>query len=229
MLTGEDQVPGDDAALDDKDAGDAGRRLSPAEWAQIKDLWELGTAEASEICAQFKIKPDTLAKRIKRAGIRRGSRAHEVAKANTAATVKAAEKTADQITAERKARIEKTKAEHIQWTEILARQAMALIAKAKQDDRPFSTEDKNLKALERAMKIITTARDERFTLLDAHDEVDDKELPQLVIRDLTDAEIKARRDAQESEDAEIIDETDEAAIAALGEEDDAVIEDDDDD
>ncbi|UIN38423.1 hypothetical protein [Methylobacterium oryzae] len=227
MLTGEDQVPGDDAALDDEDAGDAGRRLTPAEWAQIKDLWELGTADASEICARFKIKPDTLAKRIKRAGIRRGSRAHEVAKANTSATVKAAEKTAEELTAERKQKIEKTKSEHLQWTEILARQAMALIAKAKQEDRPFSTEDKNLKALERAMKIVVAARNERFTLLDAHDEVDDRELPQLVIRDLTEAEIKARRDAQEADDAEILDETDEAAIAALGEEE--VIEDGDDD
>lgn len=226
MLTGEDQVPVDDAALDDEDAGDAGRRLTPAEWAQIKDLWELGTADATEICARFKIKPDTLAKRIKRAGIRRGSRAHEVAKANTNATVKAAEKTAEELTAERKQKIEKTKSEHLQWTEILARQAMALIAKAKQEDRPFSTEDKNLKALERAMKIVVAARDERFTLLDAHDEVDDRELPQLVIRDLTEAEIKARRDAQEADDAEILDETDDAAIAALGEEE--VIEDDDD-
>lgn len=226
MLTGEDQVPESDAALDDEDAGDAGRRLTPAEWAQIKDLWELGTADATEICARFKIKPDTLAKRIKRAGIRRGSRAHEVAKANTAATVKATEKTAEELTAERKVKIEKTKSEHLQWTEILARQAMALIAKAKQEDRPFSTEDKNLKALERAMKIVVAARDERFTLLDAHDEVDDRELPQLVIRDLTEAEIKARRDAQEADDAEILDETDDAAIAALGEEE--VIEDDDD-
>lgn len=227
MLTGEDQVTESDAALNDEDAGDAGRRLTPAEWAQIKDLWELGTAGATEICTRFKIKPDTLAKRIKRAGIRRGSRAHEVAKANTAATVKAAEKTAEELTAERKQKIEKTKSEHLQWTEILARQAMALIAKAKQEDRPFSSEDKNLKALERAMKIVATARDERFTLLDAHDEVDDRELPQLVIRDLTAAEIKARRDAQESDDAEILDETDDAAIAALGEE--MVIEDGDDD
>lgn len=227
MLTGEDQVPESNAALDEEDAGDAGRRLTPAEWAQIKDLWELGTADATEICARFKIKPDTLAKRIKRAGIRRGSRAHEVAKANTAATVKAAEKTAEELTAERKVKIEKTKSEHLQWTEILARQAMALIAKAKQEDRPFSSEDKNLKALERAMKIVATARDERFTLLDAHDEVDDRELPQLVIRDLTAAEIKARRDAQESDDAEILDETDDAAIAALGEE--MVIEDGHDD
>ncbi|MBP2498261.1 peptidyl-tRNA hydrolase [Methylobacterium sp. PvP062] len=227
MLTGEDQVPGDDAALENEDASDAGRRLTPAEWAQIKDLWELGTADASEICARFKIKPDTLAKRIKRAGIRRGSRAHEVAKANTAATVKAAEKTAEELTAERKQKIEKARSEHLNWTTILAQQAMALVAKAKQEDRPFSTEDKNLKALERAMKIVVAARDERFTLLDAHDEVDDRELPQLVIRDLTDAEIKARRDAQEADDAEILDETDEAAIAALGEEE--VIEDGDDD
>jgi hypothetical protein len=228
VLTGEDQVPEHDAALDDEDAGDAGRRLTPAEWAQIKDIWELGTDDAKGICTRFGIKPSTLQKRIQRAGLRRGSRAHEVAKVATEATKKAVEKTAEEITAERRAKIEKTKTEHLQWTEILAKQAMALIAKAKAEDRPFSTEDKNLKALERAMKIVVAARDERYTLLDAHDEVDDKELPQLVIRDLTDAEIKAKRDAQEADDAEIIDENDDQAIAALAEEDEAVIEDGDD-
>lgn len=227
MLTSEDQVPEQDAA--GEDAGDAGRRLTPAEWAQIKDLWELGTADAAQICSQFNIKPDTLAKRIKRAGIRRGSRAHEVAKATTAGAVKAAEKSAEQLTAERREKIDKIRAESGQWQDILARQAMALIAKAKQEDRPFSTEEKNLKALEKAQKIVINARIERFSLLDAHEEVDDRELPQLVIRDLTDAEIKSKRDAQEADDAEIIDEDDENAINALAEEDDeAVIEDDED-
>ncbi|MCP1540071.1 hypothetical protein [Methylorubrum extorquens] len=230
MLTEVTKDPEDDAALGDEDAAGSARRLTPAEWAQIVDIWELGTASAAEICSRFSIKPETLMKRIKRAGIRRGSRAHEVKAASTEAAKKAVERSAEELTRERKEKIDKAKGEHLLWTETIARQAMALIANAKKEDRPFATEEKNIKTLERTMKILIAARDERFTLLDAHGEVDDKELPALTIRDLTDAEVKARRDAQEQDDAEILDESDDAAIAALAGEDDdeAVIEDDDD-
>lgn len=230
-----------DEELEEKIEAEGGKRLTPAQWAEIKELWELGTADVPEICERFGMKPETLRKRVLRAGLKKGSRAHEVAAA-TRAGVKAAAsaaagapvaatKTAEELSAERRARIESIREEHLRYNGDLAKLAMSCIAGAVRAGRPPATEDGNLKAIERTVKTLAKIREERWELLDAHGIVNEDELPELSIKNLTDEHIRVLRAKQASESGELIEDEDPTAISlppAEPEDDDVVVESGDD-
>ncbi|AMB48275.1 hypothetical protein [Methylobacterium sp. AMS5] len=227
-MTNETEAPELDEGLEKDIEASGEKRLTPAEWAQIKELWELGTAEVNEICSRYGVKPASLRKRFLRYGVKKGSRAHELATATaaaakttaTAAAPVPAAKTAEQLSAERKHLIEKVRKEHTGYANNLVRAAMGRLADAQRHGRAFSTEDGNLKTIERAMKIVRMGRLEIFDLLNAHDEVDENELPELSIRNLTDEQIKALREKQEEDDGDLVEDEDAAIVV---DEDEAIV------
>lgn len=169
------------------------RKLTEAEWVEIVELWELGEVKLEDLSERFGISAPAISKGLKKRGAVKGSKAAAKAAAVAAAVVASEIEEAVDTAAERRKRVEETKKQHYEWTTMLAKMAMATIAEAKRAGKPLSAVAGDLKALQSATNIVARARDERYTILDMHNEVDEKGLPDLVIRDLTDDEIEDLR------------------------------------
>ncbi|CAO3459740.1 hypothetical protein [Azospirillum argentinense] len=197
------------------------KRLSESEWAAASELYELGDTTLEELSAKFGVSTVALSKGLRRRGVKKGAKAGEVAKAVAAATAAAA--TAAKVeevldaAAQRKRRIDETKKDHYTWSTMIGRLTMAELARAQAAKEPFSSVAANIKALRHAHATITQVREERYSILDAAGEVDEKELPELPIRELTDLEIEELRSRDPEDDL--------PALPLAGEEEDVVSED----
>lgn len=165
------------------------KRLTEAEWAQIVEAYELGLKGVVELASEYGCTRQNLSTRFTNNGIKRASRAHELQDAvkqaavnNAAASAARAETFADK----RKAWIEETRQQGYQ----LIKQASGLAAKAVIDQArssgPMAAIDDELKAIRRFQTIIIEGVNARLTsILRADESVDENELPQLPIIDLT--------------------------------------------
>lgn len=132
---------------------------------------------------------------FKKHGIVKGSRAaarkEEVKEAVAAAGIDEATVLAN--------RIRETKEDHYKMSSALAKLVWAEVLTAKKDEKPFSAIKDNLKALDNAMNVLMKARMERFAILglDKDDYVDEDGLPELVISELTAAQIEELRNRDE--------------------------------
>lgn len=212
-----------------------GRRLTPAEWAEACELWNMAeVATFAELAARYGISATGLSKGLKKRGATHGSKkkaleeaaakaALEATRAATAKTTAAAIVEEATFASLRKGRIEETKTQHYDWITMIGKLTMAELVKAQRAGEAFANVGGNLKALRNAAAIITMVRDERYTLLEAYDEVDEKSLPELVIRDLTENELETLRARNDDDDGLVI-ETDVELPAGL---EDVVLEGDD--
>lgn len=126
-------------------------------------------------------------------------------------------------------RIRETKDADYRYTEFLQRQSIKLLMDAQREGRPLATTLDDLKSLKTAMEVVRGGTDNKWRILglDKENEDTDKELPELPIREMTDAEIIAERDKQLLDDADL--EAVEEALVEDGEDDDPEDEDEDDD
>lgn len=167
------------------------KKLSPREWAQATALYRAGEATLEELGKKFNRHPQSFAQYFSRRGIKKGDQAHKHAKKVEEAVEKQAIKDAALIAA----RIRETKEEHYKMASGLAKLTWAEVLKAKQDGVPVSTALVNLKALDTAMSVLKKAREERYSVLglDRPDAVDENDVPELVISELTADQIEALR------------------------------------
>ena len=181
---------------EEKDAGEnKGKRITEAEWTAIVEAYELGLKGVVELANEYGCTRQNLSIRFKNAGVVKGSRAHEVKDAvkqvalnNAAAAAARAETFAEK----RMAWIEETRQQGYQ----LIKQASGLAAKAVIDatraGSSMASIDDDLKAIRRFQSIIIDGVEARLdTILRADESVDENELPQLVLSDLTAEEIIA--------------------------------------
>jgi hypothetical protein len=180
-----------------------GRTLTPAEWAEAVTLWELGTMKLRELAAKFRISEAGMSKGLTKRGATKGSRAKEVAATVAKTVLKAAEDEALTAAEERQRKINETKAQHYEWSKMLGQQIMARLAAAQKDGRAFETEIVNIKTLRIAVAGLGQIRQERYAILDADRQIDEDELPTLVIQDLSEAEIERLRSADEDIDGSL--------------------------
>lgn len=166
-------------------------KLSAREWAQATALWESGEVTLSDLATKFDRHEQSFIAYFKLRGIKKGSnRAKTMAKVE-AAVEKQALSDAEIIAG----RIRETKEEHYKMASGLAKLTWGEILKAKQDGVPVGTAINNLKALDTAMAVLKKAREERYAVLglDRPDAIDENDVPELVISELTADQIEALR------------------------------------
>lgn len=171
-----------------------GKTLSPAEWAEIVEIVELGSFKSyEEIARKYGITAAGISKGLHKRGVTKGSRAHEVAARVRSTVLKEAEESTLSALELRRMRIEETRRQNYDWQKMISAQIMGRLVSAQKEGRPFGSEAANIKALRWASAALATARQERFAVLDAENEIDTNELPELRIRDLSEEEIAVLR------------------------------------
>jgi len=176
------------------------KRLPARTWAVIDALWEAGDATYNDLVAKFGVSRQGLRTHFKSKGIIQGSKKEHIAKVVSEDLTKAVSEEATILAA----RIKETKEEHYKMASGLAKLTWAEILKAKQDGVPVSTAINNLKALDTAMTVLKKAREERYSVLGLDkDAVDENEVPELVISELTADQIETLRKRSFSEIEEI--------------------------
>ncbi|NKL08281.1 HTH - DNA binding domain protein [Rhizobium phage V1VFA-S] len=177
-----------------KDAAAAGaKRMSDADFAEAKELYELGKAGLSELADQFGVSRQALSQRLKSAGAVKGSRAHEVAaaakKAVTGAAGSSAAATAERFADKRGEWIEETRITGFRQLKLARQLAQKVVQDALSAGRSIATTDDELKAVMRLNKILCDNIESTLNLLEADKHVDQNDLPSLNIEDLTNEDI----------------------------------------
>lgn len=185
MMTDEVETSADD---------NKNKRMTDAEFASATEKYELGTMGISDLADEYGISRQALSKRFKNAGVIRSSRKDEIAKATAKSEKDAAAKaaaTAERFTDIRSEKIEETR---IQGFSAL-KQARMLTQKILIDEMKKPTGgnpefiDGSLRAMGRYNKILVDNLDATLKLLKSDEHVDEEDLPQLIVEDLTDQEI----------------------------------------
>lgn len=198
----------------------SGQRISAALFEEMRTHYELGTKNATDLSREYGVNGAALKKRFYRAGVKYASRAKEIGKVAETAAKRSVANSAETFMADRKAKIEETKTQHYNWGEVLAKLTFGCIVEAKKAGRPVATEMGNIKALRIAANTLDTILKQRWTILNVDAEVDETQLPELIIRDFTEADLKAIRKKQEDDEDEDEFEVDEPDISDLVQEDD---------
>lgn len=177
---------------EDKDGSGGKRRITDADFAAMKELYELGKLGVTELSDEFGVSRQAISKRFKDAGIVRGSRAHELA-----ATAGAAVKAVTERFAESKAQwIEETRIEAVKTlkqTRLIGQRmvvdAMKGAAAAGATAGSLAGIDDDMRALGRYNKLIIDNYNAALGILKADEHVDDEDLPNLTVDDLTNEDV----------------------------------------
>ena len=181
------------AEADEDKASGKGARMSDADFAEARELYELGKATLTELTDTYGISRQAMSKRFKDAGVVRNSRVHEVAEA-AAAAAKAATAASVSASIERFADkqsdwIEETRVTGYNSLKQATMIARKIVMDAIKAGRSISTVEDDLKSVERFSKILVTNIGASLKLLRADEHVNEDDLPSLTIEDLTDEEI----------------------------------------
>lgn len=168
----------------------------PSDWAKAEALWELGEVTRDEIAKKLGVTPTSVSMHMKKAGVKRGSKADEHRKRISEDITNAVANAASADANLHAQRIKETKDTHYKMSAAIASMAFGEILNAKNAGTPISVAQSNLKALDTAMTVMAKARIERWAVLglDRPDAVDVNELPALVIEELTAEQIEELRE-----------------------------------
>ncbi|MFW6855375.1 hypothetical protein ACODYM_29210 [Burkholderia gladioli] len=204
------------------------KRLTPRQWAEAEALWAAGDITLRGLIEKYGLQKSAFVRHFQKIGLKKGEKADEIRDAAQDAIKKAAEEEAALL----RQRILETKEEHYKMAAGIAKLTWAEIVRAKSEGIAFGAVQGNIKALELAMNALKKAREERYACLglDKDDYVDEDELPELVIAELTDEQIAAlrERDRLMEQELGLDDDDDEAGDAQRAAGDNGVVESDDD-
>lgn len=213
----DDELTAEEAAADPA-APVARRRLTEAEWAEFETLYELGETPTPELLKKFGISTSALTNRIARVKartgrvIKKGSKAHLVKAKVTAAVTTAAASVAaastESFETKRKGKIERSKILLDMQTDLLQRATIKIQKEIADGGKNPGDFDADFKALQRLSMVIGRTKELRWGILDIAADVDEKSLPTLEIKDLSDADIlalQAKDPEEEDEDEDIPD------------------------
>lgn len=194
------------------------KRMTPKQWAEADALWASGEVTLAQLRKRFGKSNKSFTDRFEKLGIKKG----EGAKAHAEKVKEEVTKASVEDATIMAARIKETKEEHYKMASGLAKLTWAEILRTKQDGVPIGTALTNLKALDSAMTVLKKAREERYAVLglDRADAVDENEVPELVISELTAEQITALQERSFSE----LDELDTMQVidATTGEEEEII-------
>lgn len=170
-----------------------GKTLTPAQLAEAKALWESGEVTLDDLAARFSVRRETMSRRLKQMGAKKGAKAQE----NAERVEKEVQEQLVDSAGVLASRIRETKESHYKWSEYLAKAAMGELAKAQKEGRQIATTLPNLKAIEKALQVVEKARSERYAILGLDKDDDDEgDLPDLVIKEMTAEDIEELRVVQ---------------------------------
>jgi predicted DNA-binding protein YlxM (UPF0122 family) len=164
----------------------SGRRLLARDWLEIVQMARSGVP-VNNIAKSFKVAVSTVYVGLKKRRVTIG-----------AYTTPAAEFEESQERKELLKRVRETKENDYKYTEFIQRRSIKLLMDAEKDGRAPGTAIDDLKALKAAMDVVRAGTDNKWRILGLDkDNADvDKELTELPIREMTEAEIVAERDKQ---------------------------------
>lgn len=178
--------------------------MKPKEWAEAETLWESGNITLKELAERFGMVEETFSRHFARIGIKKGSKA---ALASEKVREEVSKSMLDDATVLSN-RIRETKEEHYKLSSLMVKLASNEILQAKRDGMPYETKINNIKALDLAMNVIKKGREERWAVLglDDPDNVNENDLPELFISEMTAAQIEEMQKRQEQATQEFLDE-----------------------
>lgn len=153
--------------------------LSDADYKKIVDLYERGESTLVDLALKYGISRQALHKRFRNDGVVRGSKA----------AVVEAEREVERFIERRSAWIEETRLEGFKALKQVQMIARKIVLDKVKATLPVGEADVDLRAIGRLNKILCDNITTSLNILDAHNHVDDKSLPMLVIEDLTDEEV----------------------------------------
>lgn len=193
-------------------------QMKPKEWAEAEALWESGNITLAELSKRFGRAEETFSRHFASLGIKKGSK-----QAQSAEMVK--EEVAKNIADDAKVlstRIRESKEEHYKMTTVITKLVMNEVLSAQKSGMPLEAKSNNIKALKDAMSVVKMAREERWAILgmDDPDSINEDDLPELVISEMTAKQIEDMHLAQEKASQDFIDEMEGVLGSSSDDEDD---------
>lgn len=164
-------------------------KLSDADFAAARELYELGEASIVDLSEKYAITRQALSKRLRDVKSVKGSRSHEVAAATKKSVIAAAAAPIERFTDKQSDWIEETRITGYQSLKQANMIGRKLVLDAMKSGAKLETIDSDLRALGRFNKVLVDNIAATLRLLKADDHMDEEDLPTLTIEDLTDDEI----------------------------------------
>lgn len=173
------------------------RRLTVSQRAEAIALWEAGEITLEGLSKKFGKSRQAFLRLFDKEGIKKGSKSA----ATTKRVTDAVEAGIVDSAAETAKRIRDTKEEHYRMASTLAKLTWKIIADAQSKGEAVGTKLNDMKALQMASNVLKTVREERYAVLGLNEKVqdDDTPLPDLVIRELTEDQIKVMQQTPEGD------------------------------
>ena len=192
---------------DDKD-DKSGKRLTSAQWTDIVTRWELGTIKMAQIIEEFGISKQAVQKYFKRNNVVGGSRKGEIKTAIVAGAAKSVvASTTPTFADKRKQRIEDTREAHYNAAHLISQLTNKLLMETARPAAPGAPPAKTLAQIKedlRALRYASAIQDQalkmRLDVLNAHDEIDETEMPEFKVEVLTADDIEEIRNKQDEDD-----------------------------
>lgn len=165
----------------------SGKRMTNRQRAEAMALWRSGTVTLTELAKKYNKSTNALVMLFKKNNVKKGETADKVTEAVTRKINEKLINTDDIVV-----RARDTKEEHYKIASGIAKLTWSLIVMAKKNNKPMRTILHDLRALKNAAEIFKIAREERFVSLGIKEfeNLGDKPLPQLVVKELTGEDIK---------------------------------------
>lgn len=165
------------------------KRLKESEWLVISSLWERGETTLKELSEKFKISEAALSQGLKRRGVKRGAKAHLLAKEVAAKSQEEAVKLIEEIY--------NFKKRYLRYGDFLMTSTINLITEAKKDEKKLATIKGEIEAIVAATKVYKTVRNDMYHLYDLYnpDNKPDEDLS-FNIGVYSESDILALREAQ---------------------------------
>lgn len=171
-------------------------RLTPTEWDSASQMWASGDFTLDEIAERYDITPAALHRRFQKAGVEKGQAKETLQKAMQ----QSIESKANQKAAELIEMASQVKELHIKGAQMLSKRLMYEIKKATEDGRSLAMIRDDIRSIQDASKTLQTNYQtvERILHLD-REETPDDEIPELVVRRMTNEDVAELRDQQSRE------------------------------
>jgi hypothetical protein len=159
-------------------------------------MWASGEYTLDELSEKFDITPAALHRRFKREGIEKGSAKKQLQQAiNQSMESKANEKAAELIEM-----ASQVKELHLKGSQMLSRRLLYEINEATKNKKPLASIRDDIRAIQDASKTLASNYQiaEKVLHLD-REETPDDEIPDLVVRRMTDEDVQRMRDNQRRE------------------------------
>jgi len=171
-------------------------RLNANDFEKAAKMWASGEYTLDELSEKFDITPAALHRRFKREGIEKGAAKIALQEAISQSMASEANKKAAQLIE----MVSQVKELHLKGSQMLSRRLLYEINEATKKSKPLGSIRDDIRAIQDASKTLASNYQiaERVLRLN-REETPDEDIPELVVRRMTDSDVQAMRDAQRVE------------------------------